>query len=212
MPIRALLAVWTAISLAACGYDEGRDDASYDAVAVPGTRCQAVVQRRHGEGSAHVAECSTVSYRSNPPSSGNHYQNWSGFGIYEQPLPRGYWVHALEHGAIVVSYDCAECDADLAAARAFFDALPPDAVCVVHGSARPRAMLTPDPLLDVPWAASAWGWTLRANCFEPEVFSDFYTEHLGRGPEQVCSPGSDLRDAGALVLPAACEVDAGADD
>jgi hypothetical protein len=31
--------------------------------------------------------------------------------------------------------------------------------------------------------------TLRANCFEPEVFQAFATEHYRRGPEDTCAAG-----------------------
>ena len=61
-------------------------------------------------------------------------------------------------------------------------------------------LLVPDPKLDVAWAASSWGFTLRADCFDAETFSAFYTQHAGQAlaPEfTVCGAGEDLRQPGA---------------
>lgn len=178
---------------------------NYEPVPVAGSRCDAVVQAHPIEGQLHREECSPLSFRSNPPSSGDHYRYWPVFTAYEQPLPRGYWVHALEHGAVVLTYHCAEgCPEEERAARELFAALSPEPFCLKQGATAPRAVLTPDPLLDVRWAASAWGYTLRADCFEPEVFDAFYTQRVGRGPEAVCAEGVELRDGGVLELPPGC--------
>ena len=43
-----------------------------------------------------------------PPVFGDHYPTWAAFQTYEYPVPLGYLVHSLEHGAVVVFYDCPE--------------------------------------------------------------------------------------------------------
>ena len=70
--------------------------------------------------------------------------------------------------------------------------------------------MTPDPLLDVKWAASAWGWTLKADCFEPSVFGAFVTDHYAHAPEDACADGVLIGDGG-FVSPAGCG-DGGAAD
>ena len=45
-----------------------------------------------------------VVYTMVPPVGGVHYPLWLHCGIYEQPVPTGYAVHDLEHGAIWISY------------------------------------------------------------------------------------------------------------
>jgi hypothetical protein len=103
-------------------------------------------------------------------------------------------MHNMEHGAVVVSYNCPEgCDAELQAATEWFNALPVDAACQLQGAAQPRALLLPDPLLDVRFAASSWLHTLRADCFDEVAFSDFYDSNVGQGLENVCSSGADFR-------------------
>jgi hypothetical protein len=52
--------------------------------------------------------------------------------------------------------------------------------------------MTPDPKLDVPFAASAWGFTLRASCFDADAFRSFATKHNASGPEPLCGDGIDL--------------------
>jgi hypothetical protein len=190
---------------------------SYDPVPVAGSACGAVSQHRPNEGQTHVAVCSKVEFDSNPPSSGNHYGSWAAFGVYEFALPRGYWVHDLEHGAVVISHACeGDCSGDIAAAEDLVADVSVDAFCLKQGLARPRLIMTPDPLLDTAWAASAWGITLRSECFERDVFEDFYFAHVGRGPENICSEGVELRDldagSGSLVPPGCGSGDGGTAD
>ena len=139
----------------------------------------------------HVPACTYVQYVSNPPSSGNHYGAPTQHKSYATPVPRGFWVHNLEHGGIVFSYNCpGGCAAELAAAQAVIDAAPVDPTCAAAGTLR-RVLMTPDPHLDVRFAASAWGFTLRATCFDPQAFGAFLAAHYRMGPEDVCWDGPD---------------------
>jgi hypothetical protein len=164
--------------------------------------CGAEIDEHEIESTKHVLGCSAVTYQTNPPSSGNHYPIWGAFGVYDAPLPRGFWVHNLEHGAVVVTYHCDDgCDDDIANAKAWVESAPAEASCTDG----PRLLLIPDPLLDTKWAASAWGVTMRANCFDKATFEAFYENHRGHGPEDICSPGEDFRNSdGTLNLPADC--------
>jgi len=160
--------------------------------------CHALVQERALAVGEHIVACTPITYATNPPSSGQHYPTWADFGAYDFALPRGYWVHNLEHGAVVVTYHCEDgCAADLAAAKAWLAELKPDATCSTGPA---RALLVPDPDLDVPWAASAWGFTLRADCFDPQAFTKFYLEHAGQAPApeaSLCGSGFDFRAEGS---------------
>lgn len=59
-------------------------------------------------GRDHVAVGTQVDYNSNPPTSGPHYADWTRAGIYQTPLDDGYLVHSLEHGYVIISYNCAK--------------------------------------------------------------------------------------------------------
>lgn len=172
---------------------------------VDGSTCGAVLQHYPLLPSPHVAECSLVEYSSNPPTSGPHYGFWAEFGIYDQAIPRGFWVHAMEHGAVVVAYSCTDCGSEVDAAKTWIAQLSADPLCLKTSSVKRRVILTPDPLLPTRWAAAAWGVTLRSDCFEPDVFSDFYYAHEGKGPENICSDGVALiNEDGGLVVPSDC--------
>jgi hypothetical protein len=147
------------------------------------------------EGSNHTgAVCDFVCYQTMPPSSGTHYPAWPVYKTYVQPVPWGFLVHGLEHGAVEIFYNCPNgCADEIAEAQAFIDALPGDVTC---GGARPRVVLAPAPDLDVRWAAAAWLWTLRADTFDRALFAQFFDDHYDHGPEVICQGGSDLSTLG----------------
>ncbi len=137
----------------------------------------------------HELECSDVVYSTNPPSGGDHYQVWAAFQSYDVPVPAGFLVHALEHGAVVFWYHCPEgCTDEVATVENFIAGLPEDPLCDGATAAR-RAVLVPYPELASRWAVSAWGHALTADCFDEGVFTDFYTAHVGRAPENFCNDG-----------------------
>ncbi len=57
-------------------------------------------------GADHTSDISEVSYNSNPPTSGTHFPIWAKRGVYDRELSDGYLIHSLEHGYIVISYNC----------------------------------------------------------------------------------------------------------
>ncbi|HEY2899011.1 MAG TPA: DUF3105 domain-containing protein [Polyangia bacterium] len=165
-----------------------------------GGGCNVVVQNHPDEGANHVDECSPVTYATNPPSSGNHYPIWAAYQTYAKPVPWGYLVHDLEHGAVVISYRCPSdppaCNVDLTAVQAFIASQAPDDICL----SRKLITLVPDPDLDVAFAASAWTWTLRADCFDATAFGQFVDAHYAHGRERICSQGIDNSATGWCPL------------
>lgn len=180
----------------AAGVGDGNVDAGGDVIEIEGGACTAVVAQHPDEGATHVDCLPVPTYRTNPPSSGNHYMIWADFKTYDTPVPWGHLVHALEHGAIVIVYNCPDgCPDEVARAQAMIDALPypldPADVDVADGFAcvaptKGRIILAPDPKLDVRWAASAWTWTLRSQCFDEDTFSAFARAHYAQGRENFC--------------------------
>ena len=75
----------------------------------------------------------------------------------------------------------------------FIDAFPSDPKCdPAAGDPRVRFVLTPDPLLDVPVAAAAWGWTYKADCVDPATLSQFAKDHYDQGTEEICVNGQSV--------------------
>lgn len=60
------------------------------------------------QGNTHIefGSPSPVAYNSTPPTSGPHYGNLVGWGIYNEPQRYEHLVHNLEDGGVVVYYQC----------------------------------------------------------------------------------------------------------
>ncbi|MBI4065553.1 DUF3105 domain-containing protein [Candidatus Gottesmanbacteria bacterium] len=59
-------------------------------------------------GRAHVSfeEVEKTTYNSNPPTSGPHLETWVKAGVYDAPQSEGQLIHSLEHGYVIISYNC----------------------------------------------------------------------------------------------------------
>lgn len=57
-------------------------------------------------GRKHVPINEKVEYNSNPPTSGPHYEDWIRSGVYTEIKDDGNLVHSLEHGYVIMSYNC----------------------------------------------------------------------------------------------------------
>jgi hypothetical protein len=161
--------------------------------------CDVVIETPPLLPSPHVPAGSDVVYNSNPPASGPHYPIWAAFQEFATPIPRPYYVHDLEHGAVVLLYKCdagatksPTCNEIQVALRETMTSLPEDPVCTAqNGPAGPalRMVMAPDPDLDVAVAAVAWGWTYKANCVDVASLKKFARDHYNQGTENVCSNG-----------------------
>ena len=138
----------------------------------------------------HVAQGTQITYMHDPPTSGCHYSLGSGIaplkpGIYvtaSTTLTPEYWVHNLEHGYVVVSYNCPSgCTADLQTLQAWYLTLPPDA-----GGAVPYAkfIAVPDSSQKEKFDIESWDWfdPLGSTLNMAEV-KKFYANHTNQAPE-----------------------------
>ncbi len=128
----------------------------------------------------HVQE--TVEYEQTPPAGGNHNPAWLNCGVYTQPVPNEYAVHALEHGAVWVTYDPAQ------VSEADIDALEsklPDTYTV----------LSPYEGMDTPIAVSAWNAQLKVDSADDERIEEFIKAYWrstsAPEPNALCSNGLD---------------------
>jgi hypothetical protein len=132
----------------------------------------------------HVPTGSSIAWDDDPPSSGNHYPVWARWGAYEQTIPRGYWVHNLEHGGVVLLHRPDVGDAAKDALHAAFTAIPLDPSCTHR-----RTILTPDPQMGPAIAAVSWGWQMVCDGVDQQAIVDFATAHRGHGREDLCAQG-----------------------
>ncbi len=190
---RGLWFLIVCVVMAACSPPSSRrSDASVPVLV--DAACGAAIEAHEVLASPHVDTSASLVYNSNPPSSGPHYSEWARWGIYREPVARGYLVHSLEHGAVVLSYRCANADACPMlhdALAAFVARLPPEPLCVAEGLRR-RIIVTPDPMLapSVTIAGAAWGFTYTASCVDDRSLETFVLGTTGRAPENFCADGS----------------------
>lgn len=190
------------LAVAACGDDTtdvspmASSDASFDrgrlpAPLRPDASCPVVIDTPELLAGTHVPEGTTLTFNSNPPASGPHYPVWANFQEFPNVVPRGYWLHSAEHGAIVLLYKCegVTCTMFQEGLRKVRDALPTDADC--DPKSRVRVVITQDPQLDVPIAAVAWGWTYKADCLDLPTLTQFAKDHYNQAPENTCVSGRE---------------------
>ena len=131
------------------------------------TTCTSVIQNLSA---AHV-EIDITS--DPPPAGGDHNSCWATYGIYNDPLAGQYWLHNLEHGAVVYLYNCPDgCADDIATLESFV-------------TSHPRTLLTAYPYMTTRFAILSWGRRLLSDCLDPSVVEQFYEDHVDRAPESI---------------------------
>lgn len=100
--MRRILGVWVAglLVLTACSSGGGR----VKDIAAP-VGCSAV-QTVELQGRDHVADGTTVDYKTDPPTSGDHFGHWQppSVGVLTEPVQNEIQVHNLEHGHVIIQY------------------------------------------------------------------------------------------------------------
>jgi len=97
-----------------------------------------------------------ITYREAPPMGGPHNVAWQTCGIYTVPLHNEHAVHALEHGAIWITYR-----PDLSAA---------EVQRLQAVASEDYMLLSPYPGLPAPVVASAWNHQIRlAGAADPQL-------------------------------------------
>lgn len=103
-----------------------------------------------GRGHIEQKEWEKFNYKSNPPTSGPHDAVWTNTGIYDQPQADGHLVHSLEHGYVILSYNC-----DKLSDQNSCDTVKKQLADIAHVKLW-KIVVTPRPNLDVPLALTAW--------------------------------------------------------
>jgi len=125
------------------------------------------------EGAGHVDRDETHSaYKSNPPTSGPHWEGVAGPGIKTEPVPDELILHSMEHGAVVVWYreDLSEKDVDT--------------IKEAFNSASGKKIMLSRANLDVPVALTSWGYLLKLESIDEEKIKEFIETNNDRAPEK----------------------------
>jgi hypothetical protein len=114
----AVAAVIAAVVSSSGGGDDSKASAAYGPAAIPARKTTdfdaavkasgCVYKKYPNEGSTHLSSdtATNVTYKTNPPTSGNHRPNPAADGVYAPGnSPEKYnFVHTLEHGRIELQY------------------------------------------------------------------------------------------------------------
>jgi hypothetical protein len=124
---------------------------------------------------ARVHTTEPVVYAETPPVGGAHDPTPQTCGAYDAPVRNENAVHALEHGAVWITYD---------------PTLPSSAVDQLRQLVRghDHALLSPYPGLPTPVVASAWGLQLQVQDAGDERIARFLKQYE-QGP-QTPEPGA----------------------
>ena len=139
-------------------------------------------------------------YNSRPPSSGTHCDAWGRWAEFTPafPLPACNFLHNLEHGSVVLLYNCPDgCNDVVELLRQVVADAPLDPNC--SGQGIKRLLITPYADMEAKVAAVAWSYTWTSDCTDADTHDDlieFITRHWGtnpadRAPEPtICGHGS----------------------
>jgi hypothetical protein len=133
------------------------------------------------EGAGHKEKkFGKADYKTNPPTSGEHFPTWYDDGIYEPGgVPElGQTVHTLEHGRINVQYKPGTPKATVDKLEAFV------------GEKTGYHLLLYENTTDMEPQVAATAWTHLLSCptYNDKVIDalrTFYQEYVDKGPEQV---------------------------
>lgn len=129
----------------------------------------------------HAPEGAAITYASRPPVGGPHYPvPYPEYGLSDVAVAPGYWVHNLEHGALVLLYRCAvNCPEQSMALQGLYDAL----TGANSHSRLTRLLITPYADMDHRFAIIAWGHKFEMDKLDLEQAEAFYAAYIDRGPE-----------------------------
>lgn len=138
--------------------------------AAPGQRFPIQGQQHITPGQAHPA------YNSDPPTSGWHYDTPLDAGFHETPVADEQVVHNLEHGHVVISYDCSKL-ADCAATK-------PQIRQLVERNRNWKVTAVPRQNAGAAIALTAWGWLDKLDGYDEARIAAFINAWRDRGPER----------------------------
>lgn len=211
LPTLLLVALLAAVGPASCGSSQQTDNDSCPATQgangsdpyypEPATNGSPVGQQIPQMPHTHVTEGTKVQYEHSPPTSGCHYSLGQPHpapippGVYPAHIDPEYWVHNLEHGYIVVLYNCGDgngpsaCQSDFASLRQWAAKQKPD-----PGLAQLDPQHAYAKVVVLPWkfdhkfAALSWDWYDPMDKLDTSELQRFYDNHVGNSPEGAGTP------------------------
>lgn len=144
------------------------------------------------EGRNHVAPNTTPTYNFYPPASGPHYNlqgyapvAWGTVAPQGQPLQEGQYIHNLEHGGIVILYDCpsgSDCSKLQGQLQNYVQNLAPNEPLFNE----PKVVMSPYSRgMQKKVALLAWDYIEFLDGYDQNAITKFYENHVDQAPEQI---------------------------
>lgn len=137
-------------------------------------------------GANHIEEGTTATdWNSDPPTSGEHYGQWATAGFYDEAIPDGYLVHDMEHGYVIIYYNCELVDMDCEAYKTAIEA----AMAATGNDPNTNSVkliAVPRPGMDNPITYASWGHLYKAEAFVSEelvLYVQLYRSNPDYAPE-----------------------------
>lgn len=133
---------------------------------------------QESEGATHIPTSATATYRTIPPTSGEHWSSTSpaapvSWGIKDAMLRNEQTVHNLEHGGIVIAYS------NLTPAEV--DQLKSTVRALMNGAYRKIILQPYPPLTDAKVALTAWRWLHKLQTVDQVQIVQFVRQHYADG-------------------------------
>jgi len=141
-----------------------------------------LILRVPNEGRLHVPDDTVLSYMTNPPASGPHFETPASTGYYCRPLNPGHWVHSLEHGYCVLLYDDSYPQAALS--KSLLSLLPilfPPSP--TFGNV--KLVVAPYSGMVHPFCLVTWNRQFYLDDLDLVAMTDFYTQYIDMAPEAI---------------------------
>ena len=122
-------------------------------------------------------------YNSNPPTSGPHAAPVQA-GFYNEAPPDENLVHNLEHGYVIIWYNCTRLDkAQCETLKTQIEAVMERAKPVTIGSDAKKLIAVPRPTMDARIALTSWGRLQKLDAFDEAATNEFINKLRNQAPE-----------------------------
>jgi hypothetical protein len=178
--IGGLVVIAVIVVLVAGGGGGGDDNVDTTKLAADAKAAGCTFSAFKSEGRTHTA--GKVTYKTNPPTSGNHNPTPAQDGIYRagNTPPKENFVHSLEHGRIEFQYKAGASAADVAKLRALAEE-PLNDTPGYH-----MLMFENNTNMPTEFAAAAWTKSITCGQLTPQAINamrEFRKAYTDKGPE-----------------------------
>jgi len=146
-------------------------------------------------GRTHIQIGEKVDYNSNPPTSGNHYEDWTRPVVSDTVKDDRNILHSMEHGYIIMWYKCPGVGPSITdqPTEATTSASGSEGDCkqrkdqlstIFTDKGEKKLIIAPRADLDTNFAVSAWTRLDKFNDFEQKRIEQFISAYRNQGPER----------------------------